>query len=82
MSGKRQNGGNQKSVRARLQRKLLVAKQKNVHNAKLQLQKRPVAAVPVGQVESGAFVGQEPHRQLQLQEVPKAFLVQVWEYVT
>jgi hypothetical protein len=73
-----QNGGNQKSVRARLRRKLLATKQKNAHNAKPQPPRRPVAAALVCQVESGAFAGQEQHQQLQ--EVPKAFLVQVWEY--
>lgn len=77
MSGKRQNGGNQKSVRVRLRRKLLATKQKDVHSAKLQPQRRLVVAAPVCQVGSGAFAGQE---QQQLQEVLKAFLVQVREY--
>jgi hypothetical protein len=81
LSGKKQNGGNQKSVRAWLRRKLPATKQKNVQSAKPQPQRRLVVAAPVCQAESGAFVGQEQQQhRLLLQEVPKAFLVQVWEY--
>jgi hypothetical protein len=43
LSGKRRSGGKQKRVRARLRRKLPATKQKNVHFAKSQPRRHPVA---------------------------------------